>query len=78
MQVWDTAGAEAYRSINALYYKKAAIVFLVYSVTEYESFAALSEWAKEIDNQADVNVRKFVVGTKIDDTEVEEGEGVSK
>ena len=41
MQIWDTAGAEEYRAINQLYYKKAAIVLLVYSVTDYESFDAL-------------------------------------
>ena len=41
LQIWDTAGSKEYRSINQLYYKKAAIVFLVYSTTDYESFDAL-------------------------------------
>ena len=49
MQIWDTAGAEEYKSINQLYYKKAAVVFLVYSVTDYESFDALKFWEKELD-----------------------------
>lgn len=38
LQIWDTAGAEQFRSINQIYYKKAAVVLLVYSVTDYESF----------------------------------------
>ena len=41
LQIWDTAGAEEYRSINQLYYKKAAVIILVYSITDYESFDAL-------------------------------------
>ena len=49
LQIWDTAGAEEYRSINQLYYKKAALVCLVYSVTDYESFDALNFWNKELE-----------------------------
>ena len=41
LQIWDTAGSEEYRAINSLYYKKAAVVCLVYSVTDYESFDGL-------------------------------------
>lgn len=78
LQIWDTAGAEEYRSINSLYYKKAAIVCLVYSVTDYESFDALEYWAEQLDQNADPNCIKFVVGAKIDDNEVEESEAVKK
>ena len=78
LQIWDTAGAEEYRSINSLYYKKAAVVFLVYSVTDYESFDALRYWVNEIESHGERNCIKFVVGTKIDDDDVEEGEAVTK
>ena len=78
LQIWDTAGAEEYRSINSLYYKKAAVVLLVYSVTDYESFDALRYWVEEIETNGEPNCIKFVVGTKIDDTEVEEGQAVPK
>ena len=78
LQIWDTAGAEEYRSINSLYYKKAAIVCLVYSVTDYESFDALQYWVSQLDENADPNCIKFVVGTKIDDNDVEESEVVTK
>ena len=72
LQIWDTAGAEEYRSINQLYYKKAAIVCLVYSVTDYESFDALEYWQAELDQHADANCIRFVVGSKIDITDMEE------
>lgn len=37
LQIWDTAGAEQYRSLTKLYYQKAAIVVMVYSMNDYES-----------------------------------------
>jgi Ras-related protein Rab-23 len=61
-----------------LYYKKAAIVLLVYSVTDYESFDALEFWKQELENNNETDCIKFVVGSKIDDNELEEGEAVPK
>ena len=78
LQIWDTAGSEEYRSINQLYYKKAAIICLVYDVTDYESFDQLRFWANEIDQKAESNCIKFVVGAKIDITDVDENEVVSR
>ena len=49
LQIWDTAGAEEYRSINQLYYKKAAIVLLVYSTIDYESFDDMAYWHRELE-----------------------------
>lgn len=72
LQIWDTAGAEEYRAINRLYYQKAAVVLMVYSVTDYESLDALKSWEKELENNAEPNVVKFIVGAKCDDTDAEE------
>ena len=78
LQIWDTAGAEEYRSINQLYYKKAAIVMLVYSITDYESFDALQFWVDELEQNAESDTIKFVVGSKIDVVDIEEGQAVPK
>ena len=78
LQIWDTAGAEEYKSINQLYYKKSAVVCLVYSVTDYESFESLQYWVNEIDENAEQHTIKFVVGAKIDDDDVEESDAVPK
>ena len=78
LQIWDTAGAEEYRSINSLYYKKAAVVCLVYSVIDYESFDALRYWVNELEMNGEPNSIKFIVGAKIDIDDVDEEEAVSK
>ena len=33
VQIWDTAGQEAFRSVNRIFYRGAALVFLTYDVT---------------------------------------------
>ena len=33
VQIWDTAGQEAFRSVNRIFYRGAALVFLAYDVT---------------------------------------------
>ena len=67
LQVWDTAGSEQYRSINSLYYKKAAVVLLVFSVTDVESLEALDYWVDELDRNAAPNIVRFLVAAKTDD-----------
>lgn len=34
LDIWDTAGQEKYRSINKIFYKDAAIVIMVYDISE--------------------------------------------
>ena len=53
-------------------------MLLVYSVTDYESFDALEYWKIELENGGESDCIKFVVGSKIDDNDVEEGDAVPK
>lgn len=38
MQIWDTAGQERFKNITQTYYKGAAGILLVYSITQPSSF----------------------------------------
>jgi Ras-related protein Rab-8A len=38
MQIWDTAGQERFKTITETYYKGAAGVALVYSITDRKTF----------------------------------------
>jgi len=48
LQIWDTAGQERFKTITETYYKGAAGVVLVYSVTDRKSFNNMENWIKQI------------------------------
>jgi Ras-related protein Rab-2A len=54
LQIWDTVGQEAYRSINRLYYKGCAACVLVYDLSKPHTLNLLEEWLLEfLDNFQD-------------------------
>ena len=44
IQVWDTAGQERYKSITSTYYRGADGFFLVFDLTNRDSFRAVDIW----------------------------------
>lgn len=48
------------------------MVCLVYSTTDVESFDALDYWVKELNSHTNTKSIKFLIGSKIDDTENDE------
>jgi Ras-related protein Rab-2A len=44
LQVWDTAGQEAFRSITRSYYKGAIGAFLIFDITNKKSFENIEKW----------------------------------
>lgn len=65
-QIWDTAGQERYRSIASSYYRGAVGAFLVYDVTDSNSFDDLHVWLKEIQDNAEEDCRVMLCGNKCD------------
>ena len=51
LQLWDTAGQEAYRSISKSYFRNAKAIILVYDVNSRSSFQSLEEWVGMIEEQ---------------------------
>ena len=47
LDLWDTAGAERYRTITLEYFRKTSIVFLVYRTDKPQSLAELRTWMTE-------------------------------
>ena len=57
--LWDTAGQEAYRSLNKIFIKNAKIVIFVYAIDNEASFKELQYW---IDLAKDELGNDFVMG----------------
>ena len=78
MQIWDTAGQERFRTVISSYFRGSHGLFLIYDITNRDSFKNLENWLSEIEENANKNVLKFLIGNKCDlenDREIETKEG---
>ena len=64
--LWDTAGQEAYRSLNKIFVKNAKIVIFVYAIDNAPSFKELDYWIKLAKNELGDDAVMGIVGNKID------------
>lgn len=80
LQLWDTAGQDRFRAIVRAYYRNAVGGLLVFDITNRESFANLTVWLEDAQQNADRHRLVFVlVGNKTDQhrhREVSREEGV--
>merc|ERR1712196_624138 len=66
LQIWDTAGQERFRTITTSYFRGAQGILLVYDVADRTSFNSIRNWIAQIQQHADINVNKILVGNKCD------------
>jgi Ras-related protein Rab-2A len=56
LQIWDTAGQEAFRSITKIFYRGAHAAILAYSIVKKETFENLNDWLREARNSCAADV----------------------
>ena len=66
LQIWDTCGQEAYRSLITSFYRNSSLAILVYSIDNVNSFNNIEAWLNEIKSQANPETKVFLIGNKID------------
>ena len=66
LNIWDTTGQEAYRSVTKLFIQGAKIVILVYSIEEPDSLENLNFWYDSIKEICGKNIILAIVGNKSD------------
>ena len=66
VQIWDTAGQEAFRSITRSYYKSSTCAFIVYDITNKKSFTNVVSWLNECREMCFRDVLICLVGNKTD------------
>ena len=75
---FDTAGQEKFRPLIPIYIRDADIIFLVYDISNKETFNHIPGWLNELTNINKEKVILFLVGNKkelIDGREVSYNEG---
>ena len=66
IQIWDTAGQETFRSITRAYYKNSVCAFVVYDITNKNSFQNVKSWIEDCRKQSPKTVFMVLIGNKVD------------
>ena len=66
LQIWDTAGQENFLSMTKVYYKNSCCAFIVYDITEKNSFDHIDFWLNELKNEAPESIIYVLIGNKND------------
>jgi Ras-related protein Rab-1A len=69
LQIWDTCGQEAYRSIIKNFYRNASLAIVVYSIEDLDSFNDINIWLKQVKTYGTSSCKIFLIGNKIDTEE---------
>jgi small GTP-binding protein len=69
LQLWDTAGQELFRSVTRGYYRGSAGAFLVFDLTNHDSFDHIGRWLHDVKEVARSDVVTILLGNKADLTE---------
>ncbi|KAJ5077766.1 hypothetical protein M0811_05456 [Anaeramoeba ignava] len=63
---FDTSGEERYLSVSRTHYRDAVGAFIVYDITNEESFNKLKFWFEEFQKNAKENAIPMIIGNKCD------------
>jgi Ras-related protein Rab-21 len=66
LAIWDTAGQEKYHALSPIYYRGSNGAFLVYDITDTDSFARIKNWVRELRSALGNECVLCIVGNKSD------------
>ena len=69
LQIWDTCGQEAYRSLIKNFYRNTSLAIIVYSVEDEQSFNDVNIWLKQVKTFATSSCKILLIGNKINTPE---------
>eukprot|EP01035_Chromulina_nebulosa_P018402 gene18402-24104_t len=83
LQIWDTSGQEAFRSITRSYFRGSIGALLVYDITRRKSFQSLNTWIIDAHQNGNHNLTIILIGNKVDKADkrvvsTQEGEEFAK
>lgn len=66
LAIWDTAGQERYHALGPIYYRGSNGAFLVYDISDIDSFERIKSWVKELKTSLGNDCILCIVGNKSD------------
>ena len=66
VKIWDTAGQERFFTITKGFYKQNQGILVVFDISDRQSFLNVNKWLKNINENAEKNTVKYLIGNKSD------------
>ena len=66
LQIWDTCGQEAYRSLVTNLYRNTSLAIMVYAINVKESLENVEVWLRDLRTHSNPDTKVFLIGNKID------------
>ena len=66
LEIWDTCGQEAYRSLIKSFFNNASLAIIVYAVDKKKSFSSIDEWIRQCRSLCSPDTKFFLIGNKND------------
>ena len=66
LEIWDTCGQEAYRSLIKTFFNNSSLAIIVYAVDDRKSFSSIEEWIRQCKSLCTPDTKFFLIGNKND------------
>jgi len=66
LEIWDTCGQEAYRSLVKSYFSNSSLAIIVYAIDNRKSFSSIEEWIRQCKSLCSPDTKFFLIGNKND------------
>ena len=66
LEIWDTCGQEAYRSLIKTFFNNSSLAIIVYAVDSKRSFDYIEEWIRQCRSLCSPDTKFFLIGNKND------------
>lgn len=66
LMIYDIGGQERFNDLRKMYAQGAGTAFIVYDITDQESFANIKRWKKDLDEFTESSIPFIIIGNKKD------------
>ena len=66
LEIWDTCGQEAYRSLIKTFFNNSSLAIIVYAIDNKKSFNSIEEWIRQCKMLCSPDTKFFLIANKND------------
>ena len=66
LEIWDTCGQEAYRSLIDGFFTNSSLAIIVYGINDAKTFNSVNSWIRQCKNKCSPETKFVLIGNKAD------------